>query len=198
MSNGSTFTFSAEPRALAATMKAPPTRSVLATTTTTSNEATLKRPKYREEAKEATLSLMSDPRVFRGTNYSHRPASFLRPATVTQPGAPPTQSAHLPTSLRDQSTLPAAYSATLSSPALSKAKARSPAFVRPETPPPVANRLHLSTQTDPVYHDLRSSAHPPPASIVTQTDAEMDVDTPALFTVRSSGVDVGTEMEAGA
>ena len=69
-------------------------------------------------------------------------------------------------------------------------------FIRPLTPPPVENRQHTTTQTDPYFHDLRSQpGRFTPAT--TQTDAELDYDTAVLFVPRSSGDDVGTEIEGG-
>ena len=210
--HSSNFTFSAEPRALGATktIRAPlhPTTTTT-TSSSSSTDAPLKRTsRYRERAseefKESTLSLMSDPRVIRGTNYSARPAAFRNPAANPLPIPPPTtQSSHLPFAVRDQSTLPTSYSSLPPSshpPHPTKPPPRkprsSPLYIRPVTPPPLPNRLHLSTQTDPLYHDLRSSAYPAPTPTTqTQTDASLDVDTPPLFVWRSSGVDVGTEME---
>ena len=195
--NPSTFVFATEPRPLASTIKAPPRAARNATSTTT-----LPRPsKFRpEEAKETlTLTLMSDPRVVRGTNYSARPAAFHRALPPSQLPPHPSQLSHLPSVLRDQSTLPALpLPAHLTPASLPSAKTkRSPILIRPPTPPPVENRLHFSTQTDPLYEDLRASARPLPSSIALQTDPLMDVDTAVLFTIRSSGEDVGTEMEVG-
>ena len=191
MSNS--FMFSAEPRALVAGKSS--SRNVSATQTLRSTV----KAKYRqpEEQKEQLhLSLMSDPRVYRGTNYTARSPLLITQAAATSPALH-----SLPTALRDQSGLPLAYSPNLTLPAPSQpATARKPAkpmFVRPVTPPPVENRQHLAVQTEPYYHDLRTNPHRFTAA-TTQTDAELDYDTAVLFVPRSSGDDVGTEVDLAA
>ena len=192
MSNNS-FMFSAEPRPLVAGKSS--ARNVSQTQTLRSTV----KAKYRqpEEQKECLhLNLMSDPRVYRGTNYTAR-----SPLLITQAAANTSALYSLPAALKDQSGLPLAYSAAPpfgTQPSLpATARPTKPLFVRPATPPPVDNRQHLSIQTDPYIHDLRSNPNRLSAA-TTQTDAELDYDTAVLFVPRSSGEDVGTEVELAA
>ena len=187
MSNS--FMFSAEPRALQAGKSAARNASQTQTLRSTVQA------KYRqpEEQKECLhLSLMSDPRVYRGTNYTAR-----SPLLVTQAALSSSALHSLPAALRDQSGLPLAYSPNLPfaspSPASTVRKPK-PMFIRPTTPPPVENRQHLAIQTEPYIHDLRTNPDRFTAA-TTQTDAELDYDTAVLFVPRSSGDDVGTEVE---
>ena len=150
MSNS--FMFSAEPRALVAGKSA--SRNASQTQTLRS---TIK-AKYRqpEEQKECLhLNLMSDPRVYRGTNYTAR-----SPLVITQAASTSAALHSLPAALKDQSGLPLAYSpnpafTSPSQPSTARKPAK-PMFIRPVTPPPVENRQHLAVQTDPYIHDLRT------------------------------------------
>jgi hypothetical protein len=70
-------------------------------------------------------------------------------------------------------------------------------FIRIATPEPVAGRSHCALQTDTYLEDLRHGKGAKGAAhdFATQTDAENDRPTPALFVPRSSGDDVATEID---
>jgi len=161
---------------------------------------TKKHTLYREpeESKEVPRNLMYDRRVARGSTYAPSkrtqplPNATFRPVQQQQQNGYNQIRTPAPPSAAQQHPLPPSSSA-----GGRPEDAGAVDFIRIATPEPVAGRSHCSLQTDTYLEDLRYArgAKGVAQDFATQTDAENDRPTPALFVPRSSGDDVATEID---
>jgi hypothetical protein len=130
----------------------------------------VRRNKYRdEENDEGRTNIMTDPRVFRGSNVVNKLMS---------------------SSLKDKQRI-----SKDTGRASDRRRVPYAGMVRGSTPPPVAGRRHTDIQTDEYLEVLTDRMAETDMS--TQTPAAMDRPASPLFVRAKTGIDVDTQIETG-
>jgi len=130
-------------------------------------------PRYREdEPPPVHLNLMNDPRIVRGNTYSAQ--------VVTQNAQLEAERIRKENTKRQK---------------MEDARRRRDANRKPDTPPPVDGRSHMSLQTETFLEELTD--RPVENDAETQTQAFLDRPPSPLFVPTKIGVDVDTQIEEG-